>query len=48
MIVYCKKCGREMEETDIDDRQEFSYNTYYCSECEREITEKIYKPTLTL
>lgn len=46
--AYCKKCGKEMEETEIDDRSEFAYITYHCEDCTRTITEKVYKPEITI
>ena len=37
---YCKKCGCQMEITDVDERQEWSYLDLVCVGCNRTLTIK--------
>ena len=36
--MNCPECGEELEEVEVDGRQEWRRTTYYCSECDEEFS----------
>ena len=48
MRARCKECGTKMILIEIDDRQQWKWETYFCPKCERQVINKFDKEEVEL